>query len=111
MHTKIQTTKKRRDIAGKKVDLAQSVLKEEIRYYRQGRTDLNDLILASDNLEENLYQKINLAMYYYVLMNEWLRMTDRLIDRSEIRKRKSAVYPWFGKNGLNYFPGWVDCIF
>jgi outer membrane protein TolC len=93
LQTEIQTTQKRLGIAGKKVELAQMVLKDETRYYRQGRTKLNDLILAADNLEENRYKKIYLAMHYYILMNEWLRMTDRLIDRSEIRKKKSAVYP------------------
>ncbi len=93
LHTEIQTTKKHMDIAGKKVELAQIILKDETRYYRQGRNKLNDLILAADNLEENRYKKIYLAMHYYILMNEWLRMTDRLIDRSEIRKSKSAVYP------------------
>lgn len=93
LQTEIQTTKKRLDIAGEKVELAQIVLKDETRYYRQGRTNLNDLILAVDNLEENRYKKIYLAMHYYILMNEWLRMTDRLIDRSEIWKSKSAVYP------------------
>ena len=93
LYTEIQTTKKRLDIAGEKVELAQIVLKDETGYYGQGRTSLNDLILAADNLEENRYKKIYLAMHYYILMNEWLRMTDRLIDRSEMHKSKSAVYP------------------
>jgi outer membrane protein TolC len=88
LYLDIQATQKRLDIAKQQVAIASAVLRDENRYYLQGRSELNDLILAANNLEENRYLEIYLGMEHNILLIEWLRMTDRLIRRQDIVKDK-----------------------
>jgi outer membrane protein TolC len=85
LYTEIQSTQRQLEIAKQKVDVSEAIVKSENKYYLQGRAGLNDLILAANNLEENRYQHTYLTMQYNILMIEWLRMTDQLVQRKDIR--------------------------
>ena len=42
-------------------------------------------------MEENRYQQIYLTMQYNILMIEWLRLTDQLIRKEDIRRVEQKV--------------------
>lgn len=74
------------DIAQKKIDVSEAIVNDETRNYSHGKISLNDLIEAINTLEEN---KFKLAYHKITLNNlilEWLRLTDRLIERNTIDK-------------------------
>ncbi len=91
LYTDILSTQKQLAIAKQKVSLSEAVLKSETKYYMQSRAELNDLILAGNDLEENRYQQIYLTMQYNILMIEWLRLTDQLIRKEDIRRVEQKV--------------------
>ncbi|MBU1862935.1 MAG: TolC family protein [Candidatus Omnitrophica bacterium] len=78
-------------IADEKIALAQDVLDAEIENYTYGKVTLNDYIAAVNNVDTQSFNKITRATQLKKLTIEWLRLTDRLIARNEIREPKAAT--------------------
>jgi len=72
------------DIAEKKISVSEAIVKDETRNYSHGRISLNDLIQAINTLEENRFKFVYHKIALKNLMLEWLRLTDRLIERKNI---------------------------
>lgn len=70
------------------VTLAQSVLKDETQNYTYGKVSLNDYIDAVNALDNHLFDQIVHTVQIKKLTIEYLRLTDRLISKSEIEKRQ-----------------------
>ena len=85
LYRNITKQKKVVDIATKKTALAQSVYKEEKKYYNQARSSLNDLIQAINNLEGAKFNQISQEIQLNVLITEWFRLTDSLVTSSDIK--------------------------
>lgn len=71
-------------IAREKIELAQSVLKDEAKNYSFGKVTLNDYIAAVNVLDNNRFNLILHDAQRKKLLVEWLRITDRLIRKEEI---------------------------
>jgi len=88
--------KRLKEVAEKKIRLAQSILQDETENYSFAKVSLNDYIDAVNTLDKNRFNKILHDARYRILMVEWLRLTDRLITKKEIRKRHPRPLP--GRN-------------
>ncbi len=71
-------------VLDQQIQLNETVLAQEERYYLQGRAELNDVIGASRELADNRYAKIDLAMNINRQMIEWLRLTDQLVTKNKL---------------------------
>ncbi len=71
-------------IAEQKSALSRKVAASEKRDYNFGRASLNNLIQAVNDAEDNRTQAVNHAMRYNILSVEWLRLTDRLVERRQV---------------------------
>ncbi|MFW6134574.1 MAG: TolC family protein [Elusimicrobiota bacterium] len=76
----IQREKKLISIADEKISLAESVLEDERENYSYGRVSLNDYIAAVNIVDQNRFSKLNHSVRLKILMTEWLRITDQLIN-------------------------------
>lgn len=83
----IQKQRELVDIAQKKIDVSESIVKDETKNYYHGRISLNDLIEAINNLEENKFSLVFQKIKLNNLMLEWFRLTDRLITKNDMVKR------------------------
>lgn len=81
----IEREQKLISIAEEKIAIAKSILKDETVNYSYGKVSLNDFIDASNRVDENKFNKILRSVQLKILMTEWLRMTDRLISRKDIK--------------------------
>lgn len=72
------------EIALEKIQLAQSVLDDETENYSFGKVTINDYIDAVNRLDNNRFDKVRHDVLKSKLTVEWLRLTDRLIDRRDI---------------------------
>ena len=79
--------KKLKEIAEEKINLAQSILQDETENYSFAKVSLNDYIDAVNTLDRNRFNKILHDTRYRILMVEWLRLTDSLITRDDIKTR------------------------
>ncbi len=79
IYLQIHQEKKRLDLADQKIRLSKKILAAEDRDYRIGRSLLNDLLIASNQLEENSFNKVDCTMRLNILTIEWLRLTDQLV--------------------------------
>lgn len=68
-------------IADEKIHLADDILVEEAENYSFGKVTLNDYIAAVNRLDENRFNKITHIVELNKLLVEWLRLTDRLVDK------------------------------
>ncbi|NQT92395.1 MAG: TolC family protein, partial [Lentisphaerae bacterium] len=78
------------ELATRKVALAQSVLEDETENYSYGRVSLNDYISAVNVLDNNRFSKVLHEARRRKLAAEWLRLTDRLVTRTEIGNKHPA---------------------
>lgn len=85
LYRQMEKEKKLISLADKKISLAKDILKDEKKNYSYGRIKLNDLISAENTLEENKFNKIYHSIQLYTLKIEWLRLTDQLIKKSDIK--------------------------
>ena len=85
LYLQIERELKLRELADEKMTLARSIVKDEGENYAFGKATLNDLIQAVNVLDNNRFSKILHDARHAKLMVEWLRLTDQLISRSEIR--------------------------
>ena len=84
LHEEISKQKKLIELAEEKITLAKAIIQEEAKNYNYGQATLNDLISAENVLEENRFNRINHMIQYYILMVEWMRLTDDLIVSKDI---------------------------
>lgn len=82
----IEREKRLISLAEEKIVLAESILKDETKNYSYGKVSLNDFIDAVNRVDENRFNMILHAVQLKILMTEWLRITDQLILRKEIKK-------------------------
>jgi outer membrane protein TolC len=76
------------ELAENKIKLAEVIVREEEKNYRNGKTDLNNLISAYNTLESNRYVKNNYEVLLHLSYIEWLRVTDKLVnEKKEIIKK------------------------
>ncbi|MFC2061223.1 TolC family protein [Elusimicrobiota bacterium] len=88
---KIEREKKLISIAEEKIALAESILEDETKNYTYGKVSLNDFIDAVNRVDENRFRKILHSVQMKVLVTEWLRITDRLISRKDIKKTPQKI--------------------
>ena len=85
IHEQIKSYKKLQNIDEEKIRLSENILKDEEKNYRYGRISLNDFISAQNKLDENKYSEILLSIQLDILIIEWKRLTDQLINKNEIK--------------------------
>lgn len=78
------------EISLEKIVLAQSILEDETENYSFGKVTINDYIQAVNTLDNNRFNKIKHNALKSKLTVEWLRMTDKLIDRRAIKSNGST---------------------
>lgn len=83
---RIEREKKLISIAEEKIKLSKSILKDETQNYFYGKVTLNDFIDAVNRDDVNRFNKIIQSVQLKILMTEWLRITDQLISRKDIKK-------------------------
>lgn len=74
-------------IAKEKIGLAQSVLDDETENYSFGKVTINDYIQAVNTLDNNRFNQVFHDAQYRTFVVEWLRITDQLISKREIKER------------------------
>lgn len=84
LHMQIERQNGLVDIAQKKISVSEAIVKDETKNYSHGRIALNDLIQAINTLEENKFKLVYHKITLNNLMLEWLRLTDKLIERKTI---------------------------
>ena len=90
LNIQIQEEKKLITVAEEKISLAQAILDDDRENYSLGKLTLNDLIDEVNRLENNKFNKIYHTIQLRKLVIEWLRLTDKLVSKSEIEKTQSA---------------------
>jgi len=79
------------ELSEKKIDLAQSVLEDETENYSFGRVTINDYIQAVNTLDNNRFDRIRHEILMAKLTVEWLRITDQLINKKDIKRTGRAT--------------------
>jgi len=74
-------------ITKEKIGLAQSVLDDETENYSFGKVTINDYIQAVNTLDNNRFNQVLHDAQYRTFVVEWLRITDQLISKREIKER------------------------
>lgn len=90
LYFQIQREQKLITLADERIQLAQSVLKDEEENYSFGKVTLNDYIQAFNALDDNRFNKIAHEVSYRKLIAEWLRLTDRLV---QAKKEQGQLVP------------------
>ena len=72
-------------IVDEKIQLALAVVDAETENYSFGKVTLNDFIQAVNVLDDNRFNKTSHYIQLKKLIVEWLRLTDKLIDKSDIK--------------------------
>ncbi len=88
LFSRIEREKKLISIAEEKIVLAESILKDETKNYSYGKVSLNDFIEAVNRVDENKFDKILHSTQLKILMTEWLRITDQLILKKNLKSSK-----------------------
>lgn len=78
-------------VADNKIRLAEAILKDEAENYSFGKINLNDYLDAVNRVDENHFNRIDHMVQLNKLLVEWLRLTDKLVDKSVLTK--STVNP------------------
>lgn len=73
-------------IAQKKIQLAESILKDEAENYSFGKITLNDYLTAVNRLDENRFSYTEHNVQLNKLLVEWLRLTDQLVGEEVLDK-------------------------
>ena len=77
----IRKEKRLIEVAAEKIELAESILKDETENYSFGRVTLNDYISAVNALDSHRFNRVLHEARYRKLMAEWKRLTDRLVQK------------------------------
>lgn len=73
-------------VADKKINLAEAILKDEAENYSFGKITLNDYLDAVNRVDENRFNRIDHMVQLNKLLVEWLRLTDKLVDESVLKR-------------------------
>ncbi len=84
LYRQIEKEKELISISDEKIKLAEAVVIDETENYSFGKVTLNDFIQAVNLLDDNRFNKISYSIRLKKLVVEWLRLTDRLIDKKDI---------------------------
>lgn len=84
LHLQIQRERTLMDVSKQKIQLAQSILKDEAENYSFGKISLNDYIQAVDNVDRNRFSYTSHLVQLHKLHTEWLRLSDRLIRKQDL---------------------------
>ena len=68
-------------VSQQKISLAEAILKDEAENYSYGKVTLNDYIDAVNLVDESKFNHTRHGVQLNKLLVEWLRMTDRLVDK------------------------------
>lgn len=71
------------ELSERKVRLSESIVKSEEKDYRLGISSLNNLIGQYNSLNSNRLEGINHIVRYYRYYVEYLRLSDRLVNRDK----------------------------
>jgi hypothetical protein len=82
LHLQIGREKELIRLADEKIKLSEAVLTDETRNYSFGKISLNDYIDAVNKADLNKFNKIQHTVELKKVLLEWLRLTDRLVDKS-----------------------------
>jgi outer membrane protein TolC len=66
-------------IAKEKINLAESILKDETENYSFGKINLNDYIQAVNTLDDNRFNLVSHDIRMQKLALEWRRLADELV--------------------------------
>ena len=91
LYLQIERERKLGEIADERIELARSILDDESENYSFGKVTLNDYIQAFNDLDNNRFNKIERDAQYKKLLVEWLRLSDRLINKAGLRPAKGAA--------------------
>lgn len=87
----METDKERIALADSRMEMAERIAESETKDYNLGKSDLNDLISALNQVDSVSQSRINTIVRRNQNMVELLRFTDRLITEEEVFKKESAV--------------------
>lgn len=87
VYLQIERESKLITIAEERISLAKAILDDESANYSFGKVTLNDYIQAFNNLDTNRFNKIAHDTQYRKLLVEWLRLTDTLVNKTEINAK------------------------
>ena len=85
LYLQIEREKKLIEIAQERIHLAKSILEDESENYSYGKVTLNDYIQAFNDFDNNRFNKISHDLQYRKLLVEWLRLTDKLVNRKDMQ--------------------------
>lgn len=86
LYQQINSQRELYEIAKEKITRARSVLDDETENYSFGKVTLNDYIDAVNTYDTNRFNSIRREVLIQTLIAEWLRLSDRLIERSPIKE-------------------------
>ena len=81
LYNSILEKKEQRELIKQKIVSADNIYKEEEKNYNQGRSKINDLISAGNDLESYRFALLSTEVTLNKLVIEWLRITDKLIEK------------------------------
>jgi len=79
LYRSIENQKRLITLANKKVEISLAVVEDELKEYRLGRTELNDLLDETNRLEDHRLTLISRQIELEKLVIEWQRLTDTLV--------------------------------
>ena len=83
LHSQIKSERELISLSEEKIKLSQEVLEDESDNYSVGKVTLNDFIKAVNTLDLNKFSKISHFIKLKKYEVEWLRLTDKLIDKTK----------------------------
>ena len=86
IYLQIQREQKLISVATKKIQLSQSILKDEAENYSFGKVTLNDYIVAVNRVDENRFSFTEHKVQLNKLLIEWLRLTDQLVNKNVLNQ-------------------------
>lgn len=87
----MDSNKERITLADRRMEMANRIAESETRDYNLGKSDLNDLISALNQVDSVSQSRINTIVKQNQDMVELLRFTDKLISEEDIAKAESSV--------------------
>lgn len=86
LYSQIQREQKLMKISEQKIKLAEAILKDETENYSFGKVSLNDYIDAVNTADENRFSYTAHSVQLNILLVEWQRLTDQLVDEKIVLK-------------------------
>ena len=82
IYLQIEREQKLISMSQQKTSLSESILRDESENYSFGKITLNDYITAVNRVDENKFSYTEHQVQLNKLLLEWLRITDRLVNKS-----------------------------